>query len=440
MSRNFEMEIGQIIQSLKTKGQEGEVESKLIPVLIDYLGFKKGEFESKPPIQNVGKPDFVCSINGLPFLIIEAKAYTTSFEAISKNYIGYKQQVAKYLESIEMKEAPYGLLINGKQAQVFQRKENMIFPKTPILDLGTDPKKGYSELKKLIGKPKKDSESQKTFFIIAVYNNKGGVGKTVTTGNIAGTLSNLGKRVLIVDLDPQQRDLSDSFKLSTKDQGTSIFDVLLGKPEKNSSLKATKINENLYLIKGDSKFDSVKNASKNPTLQISNKFRKILEKFASKFLFDYVIIDCPTNWSFFSKTGVSVADGLLIPVNYQAAQSIHNAVQVLDTFVPEVWKEMKGARPEVLPILYNNAYTEQGSRDFFSRVLKHEINKLTKDRWYEGLFDSKLEISHYQKIAASLFLHLEDRGPSPYVLSVKGQSEISKAYREITRSLLKLWE
>lgn len=291
-----------------------------------------------------------------------------------------------------------------------------------------------SLLKKILKKPS-SYQNQKKPLIVSIYNNKGGVGKTVTTGNFAGVLSEKGKNVLLIDLDPQQRDLTDSFKLEVKknDTPTSIFDILLGK-EIKGGINTIRIRKNLHIIKGDERFDSSAHATKAITQTMIKKFRKLLDMFGTKGNFDYILIDCPTNWSFFSKIGVSVSDAVLIPVNYQAAQAIHNAVQVLDKFIPEVWLEIKGSGPEVLPILFNNAYTDPTSKKHFDNVRKDEIRKLTKDKWYAHLFDEVIEIRHHHEIATSLFLHMDQNGPSPYTLKNK-QTKIFKEYEEILETI-----
>ncbi|PJZ86817.1 hypothetical protein CH368_20070 [Leptospira levettii] len=133
--------------------------------------------------------------------------------------------------------------------------------------------------------------------------------------------------------------------------------------------------------------------------------------------------------------GVSVSDAVLIPVNYQAAQAIHNAVQVIEKFIPEVWYERNGNGPEVLPILFNNAYTDQTSKKHFDDVRRDEIRRLTKDKWYLKLFDEAIEIKHHHEIATSLFLHIDQNGPSPYTLKNKN----SKAFKEYEDVIEKLF-
>ncbi|MDZ4725376.1 MAG: AAA family ATPase [Leptospira sp.] len=424
-----------IIRSLKQSGRESEVETRFVVPLIQHLGYNGEDFKDKVSLKGTGEADFVCYVDQIPNLVIEAKSNTVNLsDPSAKTYLEAKFQLFAYMRSDGLIEVPYGLLINGKNAQVFQRKKKVIFPLTEILDLEINTDKTISLLKKILKKPS-SYENRKTPLIVSIYNNKGGVGKTVTTGNFAGVFSEKRQNVLLIDLDPQQRDLTDSFKLEIKktETPTSIFDILLGK-ELKGGINTIRIRKNLHIIKGDERFDSSLHATKAITETMIKKFRKLLEMFGTKGNFDYILIDCPTNWSFFSKIGVSVSDAVLIPVNYQAAQAIHNAVQVLDKFIPEVWLERKGNGPEVLPILFNNAYTDPTSKKHFDNVRKDEIRKLTKDKWYAHLFDEAIEIKHHHEIATSLFLHMDQNGPSPYTLKNK-QTKIFKEYEEILETI-----
>ncbi|XDD54343.1 AAA family ATPase [Leptospira sp. WS4.C2] len=435
MARKKESEFSSIIRSLSQGGRESEVETRLVVPLIHHLGYTGENFKDKVTLKGVGEADFVCYVDQIPYLTIEAKSNAVNLsDPNAKSYLDAKFQLFAYMKSDGLSNVPYGLLINGKNVQVFQRKNKVIFPLTEILSLENGTDKTILLLKKILKKPS-SYQNQKKPLIVSIYNNKGGVGKTVTTGNFAGVLSEKGKNVLLIDLDPQQRDLTDSFKLDVKktDTPTSIFDILLGK-EIKGGINTIRIRKNLHIIKGDERFDSSAHATKVITQTLIKKFRKLLDMFGTKGNFDYILIDCPTNWSFFSKIGVSVSDAVLIPVNYQAAQAIHNAVQVLDKFIPEVWLERKGSGPEVLPILFNNAYTDPTSKKHFDNVRKDEIRKLTKDKWYAHLFDEVIEIRHHHEIATSLFLHMDQNGPSPYTLKNK-QTKIFKEYEEILETI-----
>ncbi|TGN20957.1 AAA family ATPase [Leptospira idonii] len=425
-----------IIEYLQTNGKESEIDSRLVEPFLNFLGFPKEEFKSHPSGDTRKEADFVAYLDGAPYIVVESKSNSINLSDFSlDSYKKAKFQLYGYLKSDKFNAAKFGVLLNGKNIQVFQRKDNLIFPLTPILSFGKQADKVFNDLKKILKKPQSNIPEHKTA-IITVYNNKGGVGKTVTVGNLGGVLANMGKRVLLVDLDPQQRDLSDSFKLGNIASHTSIFDVLFdAKIEK--AISAKKINSNLYIIPGDERFDDPNHSAKKVTASIVKKFRKVLEGFGKKGLFDYILIDCPTNWSFFSKSGVSVADAVLIPVNYQAAQAIHNAVQVLDKFIPEVWKERSGNGPEILSILFNNAYTDKTSEKHFEEVRKDEIRKLTKGKWYSDLFESNVEIKHYHEISTQLFLYINEAGPSPLTVR-KPHSKISQEYEQVAKKLLEL--
>lgn len=435
MAAKKESEFSSIIRFLKQNGRESEVETRLVLPLIKHLGYQREDFKDKVTLKKSGEADFVCFVNQNPYLAIEVKSNVVNLsDPSAKTYIEAKFQLFDYMNTDDLQKVQFGLLINRKNAQVFQRKNKVIFPLTEILSLEEGTDKTITLLKKLLKKPSLYEDKNRPL-IVAIYNNKGGVGKTVTTGNFAGVLSEKGKNVLLIDLDPQQRDLTDSFKLEVKktETPTSVFDILLGK-EIKGSINTIRIRKNLHIIRGDERFDSAAHATRAITQTMVKKFRKLLDAFGAKGNFDYILIDCPTNWSFFSKIGVSVSDSVLIPVNYQAAQAIHNAVQVLEKFIPEVWSERKGNGPEVLTILFNNAYTDPTSKKHFDNVRRDEIRKLTKDKWYAKLFDEAIEIKHHHEISTSLFLHIDEAGPAPYTLKNK-QSKVFKEYEEVLNQI-----
>lgn len=140
---------------------------------------------------------------------------------------------------------------------------------------------------------------------VAIANQKGGVGKTSTTINLAGALARLGKKVLLVDLDPQG-SLTEYFFHLTELQFT-MYDILIGmQPQKPMEL-----GEALGLLPAN--IDLAAAEVKLPLLSNSDKRLWIeLKKYTG---YDYCLIDCPPSLGHLTKNALGAANLILIPVS-----------------------------------------------------------------------------------------------------------------------------
>ncbi|WP_035587705.1 ParA family protein [Hippea jasoniae] len=166
---------------------------------------------------------------------------------------------------------------------------------------------------------------------IAITNQKGGVGKTTTAINLGASLAVLGKKVLIIDMDPQAN--------ATSGLGISkdicIYHALIGKRTLKSLITQTE-TDNLYLVPSNISLIGAE-------VELVNQPHK--EKILKQLLkdvkdFDYVLIDCPPSLGFLTVNALVAADSVLVPVQceYYAmeglAQLLHTINLVKKTFNP----------------------------------------------------------------------------------------------------------
>lgn len=145
--------------------------------------------------------------------------------------------------------------------------------------------------------------------IIAFANQKGGVGKTTTCVNVATYMALMGKKVLILDLDPQGNATSGVGINKTKDLKT-IYDLIDGESAYEDVIKTT-IVENLYLIPS-----TVDLAGAEVELIALPQREKIIKKILDeiKASYDFILIDCPPSLGLITVNALTAADSVLIPI------------------------------------------------------------------------------------------------------------------------------
>ena len=160
--------------------------------------------------------------------------------------------------------------------------------------------------------------------IIAVSNQKGGVGKTTTSVNLAACVAEKGKRVLLVDIDPQGNASSG---LGVTERSPSIYDVLLGDESAENAVRKTEF-DNLSVLPSDmalagAEIELVAIPERETLL------RKALETVRSQF--DYIFIDCPPSLSLLTLNAMTAADSVLIPIQceYYALEGVGQLMNTL---------------------------------------------------------------------------------------------------------------
>lgn len=164
--------------------------------------------------------------------------------------------------------------------------------------------------------------------IIAIANQKGGVGKTTTTVNLGAAIAELGQRTLIVDLDPQG---NASSALGMQDfEGETLYEPLLGDASIVDKILPTRL-ENLFLIPADLDLAGAEvqiARMDDHMLRLANTLKPLRDDDA----FDFVLLDCPPSLGILMTNALAAADEILTPIQceYFALEGLVKIVRVVD--------------------------------------------------------------------------------------------------------------
>ena len=163
---------------------------------------------------------------------------------------------------------------------------------------------------------------------VAIFNQKGGVGKTTTCVNMAAALGQKGYKTLLIDIDPQGH--STSGVGFDKSQGEhSTYDVLVGEQTARSVMVQTEF-KNLYLLPANMNLAG----AEVEIAELENRNSVLKRSIATLIMeFDYVIIDCPPSLGLLSINALVAADTLIVPLQceYYALEGLSQLISTVRT-------------------------------------------------------------------------------------------------------------
>ena len=151
--------------------------------------------------------------------------------------------------------------------------------------------------------------------VISLVNQKGGVGKTTSSINLAAALGQLGKKTLIIDMDPQG-NATTGLGYTSNDFDHDIYEGITGRCEITKAIYKTKF-KNLSLIPATINLagidvEFIRQMTENPEFQRNYQLKNSLEEVKEKY--DYIIIDCQPSLGLCTMNALSASDSVIVPV------------------------------------------------------------------------------------------------------------------------------
>ncbi len=330
---------------------EREVESKLIvSYLLPKLGYTLELWRQERKL-NRFRLDFSAYIDS------EVKTDVV-FEAKhpNQNLNDHLQQLKNYMLELQI---PYGILTNGKEVVIYKNTGNNIL--RIFHCWGRKIEDNIDKINSLIGKDTLARELESignNMKIIAVYHNKGGVGKTTTVVNLAATFSKMGKRVLVIDLDSQANTTFATGLVNFGDddedtlENNYVYHVLkvrkafsitdVARPSRFSSYEIDVIPSHILLMEDENELNGLE--------YVRGQLIKKLEAVNDKY--DIVIIDTPPSLNLYARLALIATDFLLIPSDLKpfANKGLDNVRKFIDD--NDAFRDMMNRDPiKVLGIL-----------------------------------------------------------------------------------------
>ncbi len=216
--------------------------------------------------------------------------------------------------------------------------------------------------------------------VVSIANQKGGVGKTTTSVNLSTILAKKGKKVLMIDADPQGN--ASSGVGIDKDVEESVYDILIDDTEIEKVVKKTNI-KNLSICPSNI---NLAGAEVELVSMMSREYR-LKEKLDSiKDNYDYIIIDCPPSLGLVTLNAFTASDSVLIPVQceYYALEGLGQLINTINLVKKHLNKniEIEGALLTMYDIRTN-----------LSNQVVKEVKKYFNDKVYKNVIPRNVKLS-----------------------------------------------
>ena len=248
--------------------------------------------------------------------------------------------------------------------------------------------------------------------IISVANQKGGVGKTTTTVNLSTILAKKGKKILMIDMDPQGNGTSGLG--IDKNVKFSVYDVIIDDVEIENTIKKTEIENldvcpsNINLAGAEVELVDMEEREQ----RLKSKLDKIKEKY------DYIIIDCPPSLGLVTLNAFTASDSVLIPVQceYYALEGLGQLINTINLVKKHLNKSL---------YIEGALLTMYDARTNLSNQVVKEVKRYFEDKVYKVVIPRNVKLSEAPSYGMPITLY--DK-----------RSKGAKCYEKLAKEFLKI--
>jgi chromosome partitioning protein len=245
--------------------------------------------------------------------------------------------------------------------------------------------------------------------IVAVANQKGGVGKTTTAINLATSIALAGRRVLLVDVDPQGNLSSGVGFKGGRAPGGTVYEALLTDGDPESFILQTRV-EHMSLMPADSSLTGAE-IEMVSLHERERRLQRVLEPMRARF--DYIFIDCPPSLGLLTLNALVAADAVLIPLHceYFALEGLADLVGTM--------RRVRGALNPSLDI-EGVLLTMYDDRTNLGQLVARDVREFFKDKVFNTIIPRNVRLGEAPSHGLPAVVYdAKSRGAAAYVALAK---------------------
>ena len=238
-----------------------------------------------------------------------------------------------------------------------------------------------------VGAPETSASAPKGMRVLAVANQKGGVGKTTTAINLGTALAAIGERVLVIDLDPQG-NASTGLGIDSRSRNLSTYDVLAGEATLRDAILTTSVPR-LHIAASTLDLAGIEleiSGARDRAVRLRNALGRLNEGAAEGTDYTYVLVDCPPSLNLLTVNAMAASDAVLVPLQCEffALEGLSQLMKTVDQV-----KELLNPRLTIHGIVL----TMFDSRNNLSNQVVADVREFMGSKVYDTVIPRNVRIS-----------------------------------------------